>query len=106
MAKEISNDEISEVLDELGVEVEAESSGGRTAREQRIIAGFEEIERFVQAQGRLPDHGENLDIFERLYAVRLDAIRASAECRDVLKDLDSKNLLGAAPELGKGERYS
>ncbi len=103
MAKEISNDEISDVLDELGVEVEAESSGGRTAREQRIIAGFEEIERFVQAQGRLPEHGENCDIFERLYAVRLDCLRASAECRGVLQDLDSKNLLGDAPTLVHGE---
>lgn len=103
MAKEISNDEISDVLDELGVEVEAESSGGRTAREQRIIAGFEEIERFVQTQGHLPEHGENCDIFERLYAVRLDCLRASAECRGVLQDLDSKNLLGDAPTLVHGE---
>ena len=93
MAKEITNDDI-DLLDELGVEAEAESSGGRTAREQRIIAGFEEIERFVQEHGRLPEHGESRDIFERLYAVRLDGIRASAECREVLKDLDSRGLLG------------
>jgi len=101
MAKEITNDDI-DLLDELGVEAEATPTGGRTAREQRIIAGFEEIERFVQEQGRLPEHGENRDIFERLYAVRLDGIRASAECRLVLKDLDSKGLLGDEPELGKG----
>lgn len=94
MAKEITDDDL-ELLGELGVEAEAGPSGGRTAREQRIIAGFEEIERFVREHGRLPEHGENRDIFERLYAVRLDRIRLSAECRAVLKDLDVSGLLGA-----------
>lgn len=93
MAKVITDEDL-DLLDELGVEAEAAPSGGRTAREQRIIAGFEEIERFVREQGRLPEHGENRDIFERLYAVRLDRIRALAECREVLKDLDANGLLG------------
>lgn len=43
---------------------------------------------------RFPQHGEDRDIFERLYAVRLDQIRASAECREVLCELDAKGLLG------------
>lgn len=93
MVKVITDEDL-DLLDELGVEAEAAPSGGRTAREQRIIAGFEEIERFVREQGRLPEHGENRDIFERLYAVRLDRIRALAECREVLKDLDANGLLG------------
>jgi len=93
MAKEITDEDL-ELLGELGVEAEAAPSGGRSAREQRIIAGFEEIERFVREQGRLPEHAENRDIFERLYAVRLDRIRALAECREVLKDLDAGGLLG------------
>jgi hypothetical protein len=87
-------DEDLDLLDELGVETELVSTGGRTPREQRIIAGFEEIERFVEEHGRLPEHGEGRDIFERLYAVRLDRIRESGECREVLKDLDSRGLLG------------
>ena len=41
--------------------------------------------RFKKEHGRLPQHGESRDIFERLYAVRLDRIRASVECMDVLK---------------------
>ncbi len=65
----------------------------RSAREQRIIAGFEEIERFVDQHGRMPQHGEDRDIFERLYAVRLDRIRESEECRNILKDIDSHGLL-------------
>jgi len=38
-----------------------------TPHEKRIIAGFEDIERFYEEHGRLPQHGEDRDIFERLY---------------------------------------
>jgi hypothetical protein len=37
-------DEDLELLGELGVETAAAASGGGSAREQRIIAGFEEIQ--------------------------------------------------------------
>lgn len=90
---ERTTDEDLELLDQLGVETVPEQSGGRSARQQRIIAGFEEIERFVQEHGRTPEHGESRDIFERLYAVRLDRMRESAECREVLRDFDSRSLL-------------
>lgn len=70
---------------------------GKSALEQRVLAGFEEIERFVERNGRLPQHGEDRDIFERLYAVRLDRLRQSPEFRAVLKDADPRGLLGAAP---------
>jgi hypothetical protein len=92
---ERATDEDRQLLDELGVEPDPAQSGGRPAKEQRIIAGFEEIERFAEEHGRPPEHGENRDIFERLYAVRLDRIRESAECRGVLRDLDSRGLLDA-----------
>jgi hypothetical protein len=81
------------LLAELGVEVETKKVGGRTAREERIIAGFEEIERFFERSGKPPAHGEDKDIFERLYAVRLDRIRTSAECKAVLTGLDKHGLL-------------
>jgi hypothetical protein len=84
-----------ELLDELGLDTVSEPSGQRSAKEERIIAGFEEIERFVAEQGRLPQHGEDRDIFERIYAVRLDRIRESEECREILKPLDSSGLLEA-----------
>ena len=64
-----------ELLDALGVEVKADKKATHTPREERIIAGFEEIQRFVEEQGRLPAHGEGNDIFERIYATRLDQIR-------------------------------
>jgi hypothetical protein len=84
-----------ELLAELGVDIAPEPSGQRSAKEERIIAGFEEIERFVEDHRRLPQHGEDRDIFERLYAVRLDRLRESEECRVVLGPLDSRGLLDA-----------
>ena len=92
MPKDITDEDL-ELLGDLGVDAEATQTGGRSAREQRIIAGFEEIERFVQEHGRKPEHGENRDIFERLYAVRLDRIRESGECREILRSMDSHGLL-------------
>jgi hypothetical protein len=86
-------DEDDALLAELGIEVEAKKTSIYTAREERIIAGFEEIQKFVQEKGRLPEHGEDNDIFERLYAVRLDQIRNQEECKNLLKGLDHQNLL-------------
>jgi hypothetical protein len=65
-----------------------------TAREERIIAGFEDIERYFEEHGRLPLHGEERDIFERLYAVRLDRLREQEDCRTLLAPLDKHGLLG------------
>lgn len=87
-------------LDELRAELDEfaqpEKKGGRSPREERIIAGFEEIQRFVEKQGRAPQHGEDRDIFERLYAVRLDRMRGLEECRTVLSPLDHQGLLTGA----------
>lgn len=94
MAKTITDEDL-DLLGELGVDAAPTASGGRPAREQRIIAGFEEIERFYTEHGRLPEHGDEGDIFERLYAVRLDRIRASTECRDILRGMDTHGLLGS-----------
>lgn len=92
MAKKITDEDL-DLLDELGVEAEPVQTGGRSPREQRIIAGFEEIMRFVEEHGRAPEHGEHRDIFERLYAVRLDRIRESPECRNLLIEMDTHDLL-------------
>lgn len=86
--------DLDELRSELNDFAQPAKTGGRSAASQRIIAGFEEIERFVEERERLPEHGEDKDIFERLYAVRLDRLRESLECRDVLKGLDSRGLLG------------
>lgn len=94
-------------LDELAAELSEfaapEAKGGRPPREERIIAGFEEIQRFVEKQGRSPQHGEDRDIFERLYAVRLDRLRALSDCRALLEPLDHQGLLAGAPSVAMTE---
>lgn len=90
------------LLAELGVEVEPEKKSSRTAREERIIAGFEDIQRFVEQHGRPPQHGEGRDIFERLYAVRLDRLRELDECRRLLEPLDRQGLLKEAETASAG----
>ena len=67
-----------------------------TPREERIITGFEEIQRFVEENGHLPTKGEDKDIFERLYATRLDQIRKHPESHDLLGDMDHQGLLNNA----------
>ena len=95
MVKEFTSDDDA-LLAELGVEVETKKAISRTPREERIIAGFEEIQRFTEEQGRQPQHGESGDIFERLYAVRLDQIRNVQECRELVKPLDHQGLLSGS----------
>jgi hypothetical protein len=92
----MSDLDLDELRDELAEFAQPEKHGGRSPREERIIAGFEEIQRFVEKHGHPPLHGENRDIFERLYAVRLDRLRALEECRSLLKPLDHQGLLTGA----------
>lgn len=86
-------DEDDALLEELGVEVEVKKHSGHTPKEERVIAGFEEIQRFVEEHGHAPRHSEDGDIFERLYAVRLDRIRELAECRALVEQMDHQGLL-------------
>jgi T5orf172 domain len=86
-----------ELLEALGVEVAPVKAGGRTPREERIIAGFEDVLRFHETHQRAPQHGETSDIFERLYAVRLDQLRKLPEARALLAELDKPGLLDGAP---------
>lgn len=98
MVKEFTSDDDA-LLAELGVEVETKKAISRTPREERIIAGFEEIQRFTEEQGRQPQHGESGDIFERLYAVRLDQIRNVQECRELVEPLDYQGLLSGSVSM-------
>ena len=84
-------------LDDLRAELDdfaqPAKKGGKSALEERVIAGFEEIQRFVDQHGRTPQHGAERDIFERLYAVRLDQIRKQEVCRAIVLPIDRQDLL-------------
>ena len=89
----MSDIDLDELRSELADFAQPDKKGGRSPREERIIAGFHEIQRFVEKHGRTPQHGEDRDIFERVYAVRLDRLRALEECRSLLVPLDRQGLL-------------
>ncbi len=100
MSNDIDLDELYSELDEFST---GKKNGSlRSPREERIIAGFEDIERFFERHSRLPTHGEDKDIFERLYAVRMDKIRTSEECLSALAGLDKHGLLRGQPVM-KGD---
>ena len=88
-----------ELLDALGVDTTTKKKAARTPREEWIIAGFEEIQRFVEQHERPPQHGEGRDIFERLYAVRLERIRHQEDCRELVEALDHQSLLSGSDVL-------
>ncbi|MCB1615561.1 MAG: GIY-YIG nuclease family protein [Pseudomonadales bacterium] len=94
------------LLEELGVDITPAKKVTHTPKEERIIAGFEEIQRFVEEHGRQPQHGEGKDIFERLYATRLDRIRSLDECKDLVAGLDHQGLLTAENAIAEpGNEY-
>lgn len=98
----MSDLDLDELRSELDDFAQPEKKGGRSAREERIIAGFEEIQRFVEQHGHPPLHGEDRDIFERLYAVRLDRLSALEECRSLLLPMDHQGLLQSASSVAGG----
>ena len=95
------SEEDDDLLAELGVEVEPVKAGSRPPMEERIIAGFEEIQRFVEEHGHAPIHGEDRDIFERIYAVRLERISWQPDCRKLVEDMDHQSIL--LPSQGEAD---
>jgi len=91
----MSDPDLDELAAELSEFAVKERAAARSPREERVIEGFEEVQRFVDQHGRAPQHGEDRDIFERLYAVRLDRLRALPDCCALLGVLDRQRLLVA-----------
>lgn len=91
--------DLDDLEEELKDFAEPDKKSQRSVLEERIVAGFEDIQKFVDEHKRLPLHGEGRDIFERLYAVRLDRLRQLPDCRKILTPLDRQGLLGETPEL-------
>jgi hypothetical protein len=91
------------MLAELGLDIKPVEVSAHTPLQERVIAGFEDITNFVRENGRPPKHGDERDIFERLYAVRLDRIRDSEEFRDLLRPMDEFGLLSAEYEEDRNE---
>ncbi|MCV4696753.1 GIY-YIG nuclease family protein, partial [Escherichia coli] len=97
----MNNSDLDDLAAELAEFAPPEKKKGRPASEERIIAGFEEIQRFTAQHGRVPQHGEERDIFERLYAVRLDRLRSLPDCRALLEPLDHQGLLAGGGDVAE-----
>lgn len=91
---------LDDLRDELAEFAEPTRDAPRSAVEERVLAGFEEIQRWIAAHGRLPRNEEGLDIFERLYAVRLDRLRAQPDLRAVLEPIDHDGILAGTGQFG------
>ncbi len=94
----MSDQSDEELLEQLGVAPVVQRTSIHSAVEERIIAGFEDIVRFREEHGRAPRHGEERDIFERLYAVRLDRLRSLKDFHALLLPLDAHGLLAGGGE--------
>lgn len=86
-------DDLDALADDLAEFEAPEKIEKRNPVEERVIAGFEDIQRFYKTHGRAPRHGEDRDIFERIYAVRLARLAQSADYRSLLQPLDHQGLL-------------
>ena len=64
-----------ELLSELGIDLAPVKSVTYTAKEERLISGFEEIIHFYEDYKRVPSNTADTDIFERIYAVRLGQLK-------------------------------
>lgn len=81
-----------ELLSELGIDLAPVNSVTYTAKEERLISGFEEIIHFYEEYKRVPSNIAEVDIFERIYAVRLAQLKQSDEAKQLLADFDQYGL--------------
>ncbi len=86
-------DDLDALADELAEFDTPDKPVKRSAIEERVIAGFEDIQRFTASAGHPPNHGPDKDIFERLYAVRLERLATNPEHFALLEPLDHQRLL-------------
>jgi hypothetical protein len=92
--------DLDALADELEEFAPPEKKSKTSVLDERVVAGFEEINRFFEVHNRRPDQSEGRDIFERIYATRLAALSVSPEYRALLQDYDAYNLLtGDAQDL-------
>ena len=84
---------LDELRDELAEFAEPAQGSSRSPVEERVLAGFEEVQRWVAEHGRLPQNEDGRGIFERLYAVRLERLRSQPDLRAMLVPVGQAGLL-------------
>ncbi|MBM97043.1 MAG: hypothetical protein CMI09_14495 [Oceanospirillaceae bacterium] len=94
--------DLDDLRSELSDFAKSEKKQSLSVKEQRIVAGFEDIQRFYKEHKKRPQHGEDRDIFERLYATRLERLRSLTEYHELLSSLDHQGLLTAVYTASSG----
>lgn len=92
----MNNQSDKELLNELGLKVERKIKAQFTTEEERIVFGLEEIQNFYEKEKRLPNNQEDKEIFERLFAVRLNRLNKLFELeeyKELLENFDHQKLL-------------
>jgi len=89
----MSDLDLDELEAELGGPIEVKKAPKLSAEQARVVAGFEDILKFYVEHGRVPRHGEGRDIFERINAAHLDALRKQDRFHELLSELDHPGLL-------------
>lgn len=82
-----------QILDELEIELELKSTKVLSPLEERLISGFEEINIFYETHQRIRSLNDDADIFEKLYASRLEKIKQNSEMSSAVIHLDKFELL-------------
>jgi hypothetical protein len=94
--------DLDELRDELSDFANPKKQKSRSPSDERVIAGFEEIQNFVEEHGHAPHKGEDKDILERIFATRLEQIRKQPDCYELVKELDTQGLLEGSSDDGEG----
>lgn len=89
----MSNTTIDELAEALQEFAPPEKPVTRSPRDERVITGFEEIQRFITTKGWEPTSDPSKDILERILAARLKAIRKSTSLCELLDSIDHQGLL-------------
>lgn len=87
-----------DILGDLGIDVQSSSTPLQSPWEQRVIAGFEEIQKFVRVHNRLPNKESNEILFEAIYAIRLERLNELPEAKRLLLPLDTQGLITESPD--------
>ena len=89
--------ELDKILKEDPLGILKVSTSKPITKEQRLVDSFEEINSFIDENGKEPE--QSIDINERRLFSRLAALRKDFDKASILKDLDKHNLLESVKDL-------
>ena len=102
MIRDMTDIDLDELRSELGDFAQPPKASGNSAHDQRIIAGFEEIERFVDEKGRLPSTVRTEISSNGSMRCGSTGCAAPTNVELVLRGRDARGLLSPTPNTDGG----